>query len=455
MAQAAHRRSSDSWRWLVAYWVTAAAVLILTLWTEPFIDAHLNFKAERDKLFQLLSDSATNRAVAGQARLVILDDAAFWKGDLHHRLPTDRAYIAKLVEKLGEAGASVIALDLDLGAPAADSPARPDDFSHEDRYYGPETDEMMRAIAKAAEQRKIVLGNTLDGPDNGPFKLLNQVYNPYGVCTRLRADGVWENPGSSRLPLTPEAQGNISCGYINLMDDPRRIPPPARLTGQPWRPDSFPMAIARAQRPSAAPDRNAPPLYGRYVEGDVINDASITIAAEAVIKDPAAARRVLDRQPVIVGGAWHQYGVGLGPSIDTHPTPIGDVPGVLLHANLVEAALAHRTLRGLSEGALKTLEILVSIAAAIFFAAFANFRAKLVACLGVIAGLFLVEWLVLGLFGFFFEAFVPVLALASHTLMDRLIAGSEEEPVAPAVATLTWLKRAWAHARGGASHAQA
>jgi CHASE2 domain-containing sensor protein len=455
MAQAAHRRTDDSWRWLVAYWVTAAAVLLLTLWTEPFIDAHLNLKAERNWLFQTLSANPNNRVKAGQARLVVLDDEAFWKGDLHHRLPTDRHYIARLVRALDAADASVIALDLDLGAPSGGAPVKPNDFSHEDTYYGAETDDLMKAVADVAQRRKVVLGDTLDGPDNGPFIVLNQVYNAYGICSRLTADGVWENPGSARQPLTQEAQRNISCGYIDLMDDPRRIPPPARLANQPWRPDSFPMAIARASDPSSPPPRDAPPLYGRYIDGDLTKNAAIAISADVVLKDPVKAREVLHSRPALIGGVWSQYGFGLGDRVDTHPTPIGDAPGVLLHENLVESALAGRMLRGLDENTSKGLEIAVSVAAAVFFAAFASFRAKLAACLAAIGGLFLIQWFVLGQFAFFFEAFVPVLALSSHTLIDRLIAGSEEEPVAPAIATLTWLKRAWRHYRDGASHAQA
>jgi hypothetical protein len=457
MGRAAHRKAGEPWRGPLAYWATAFAILLVTLWAEPFIDSHLNLKAERNWLFQRLARTPTNPTTAGQARLVILGDEEFWKGDLHHRLPTDRTYIARLVRALDTAGASVIGLDFDLGAPLPAPPSRPGDYRAADSWdgYDRETQDLVMAIDEVAEERKIVLAKTMDGPDNGPFRLLNDVYNPYGICVRLTADGVWENTGTPQFPLKPAARHNISCGYINLMDDPRRIPPAARIVGLQPRLDSLPMAMARARSPSAVPPRDGPPRYGQYVEGDLIADHAVTISASELLKDPVKARDVLQGWPVIVGGAWHQYAYGLGPIIDTHPTPLGAAPGVLLHENLLEAVLARRTYPGLDENSMKVLEAAVGIVAAVFFAAFAGFVRKLLAVTAVVTGLFVLQWAILRLFGFFFEALIPVLALGVHTLIDRLISGADDEALSPAAATLAYFRSVLSALRTGATHARA
>src|SRR5208282_970912 len=197
----------------------------------------------------------TNPTSARNVKVVIIRDDEYWDGDLHHRVPTDRAYLARLLRALDTADASVIALDFDERLPHTGAPGTLGDYGEIDSYkpYRDETDELVRAIGEIAERRKIVLSKTIDGPTDGPFRLGGDIFQPYGICTKLIGDGQWLNPGTPQFKLSPVAQKNISCGYIRLMDDRRRVPPPAKITGQSGVLDAFPLAIVRARAPDAVP----------------------------------------------------------------------------------------------------------------------------------------------------------------------------------------------------------
>ncbi len=430
-------RARGVWTWIadrfpkrsLGYWATAAVILALTTWTMPFIDSRLNLVKERNWLFQHLTQSPTNRAAAGKARLVLIKDDEFWDGDLHHRIPTDRRYLARLIRALDDADVSVIALDFDLRLPQPDRVAQPGDYAAVDVYkpYRDETDELIRAIDEVAQRRKIVLAKTIAGPDNGPFHLSGDVFQPYGLCTGLIGDGVWRNPGTTEFPLSPEAQQNISCGYIALMDDERRIPPPAVIEGDKYRLDSFALAIVRARDPLAVPKLDSHPYFGAFVPLDIAKDHHIIVSAHDLLQNPQKAKSLLQAWPVIVGAGWHQRAKGVGMLTDMHDTPIGDLSGALIHENLAEAMLGGRIFPGLSEGQLEVLEISVSAIAAIVFAAINGILPKIFAVAASMVILFFLQWLILQLFGIFLDSFIPVLAVGLHAVFDRLV-GEADEP---------------------------
>ena len=413
----------------LSYWLAATVILAATTWAMPFIDSHLNLQAEHDWLFQQLTKSAANPTVASQVRLVVIKDDEFWLGDLHHRRPTDRRYLARIIRALRTAGASVIALDFDLRTPIPSPTVEPGAYGAVDTYdaYRAETDELVRAIDEVAQDRKIVLAKTISGPDNGPFKLQSDAYQPYGICTKLADDGRWQNPGTPAFPLLGNAQHNISCGYIALMDDARRIPPSAKIVGQVARLDSFAVALARARDRRTVPDLTERPYFGAYIEGDEVNDPNVTVSAHDLLVDPAKQGDVLSGWPVVVGAGWHQDNFGGGVLVDTHPTPIGAASGALIHQNLADALLSRRAFTGLDTAWQTALEVLTGVAAAVLFAVFSTLWKKLAAIAAAMFILLAVQWLILSLFAFFFDAFVPVFALGLHALFDRLVGEANEE----------------------------
>ena len=54
---------------------------------------------------------------------------------------------------------------------------------------------------------------------------------------------------------------------------------------------------------------------------------------------PEELRKQLADKLVFVGANWHVSAYGAGPMVDTHDSPGGEEPGVMLQANYVEAML--------------------------------------------------------------------------------------------------------------------
>ena len=131
----------------------------------------------------------------------------------------------------------------------------------------------------------------------------------------------------------------------------------------------------------------------------------------------------LAHRPVIVGGQWHLTQLGLGPEVDTHDTPIGRINGAVIHENFVEAILDGRSYGYVPEWLLAALEVMFGIAAALVFAAYAGFRVKLAVFAGLTLGLLFIQWVMLQVFGTFFEAFLPLLGLWLHSVMERFVGG--------------------------------
>jgi hypothetical protein len=248
------------------------------------------------------------------------------------------------------------------------------------------------------------------------------------VCDQLKDAGAWSNPGAKGFAISPAAQGNIRCGYIALMDDKRRVPPPARIVGQTYRLDSFPVQIARAANQGETPRRlDAGPLYASYISQATLNQSKVFLSAADLLGKPDKARALLQGNPVIIGAAWHTRAIDQGPVVDMHDTPIGTVVGPLIHENLAEAVLAGRTYSGLPEPLAIMLEVAIGVGALWLFA---KAPAWPLAPLGMLAlsaaGLFLLQWLSLQLFGAFIDMFLPVTGLALHAIVERLIGASEE-----------------------------
>jgi CHASE2 domain-containing sensor protein len=416
------------------YWVTALAILFAVSWGTPYVEASLNLAPVRSWLFQHLAGSVTNPARFRDVRLVLIRDDEYWGGAPHHRVPIDRAYLAALVNALDTADAAVIALDFDvpLPEPLAGGPLQPGDYQAVDSYapYRAEADVLARAIANVATRRKIVLAKSIKGPIDGPFELQDDIYQAYGLCNRLVADGTWDNPGTPAFPLTPQARANISCGYIALMVDKRRVPPPRPIVGQAGWLDSFPLAIIRARRTPGepGPSFHHQDYYASYVPPERANQPYYVVSAHDLLSDPAAQRATLQGRPVIVGGAWHLRAAGSGRLVDVHDTPVGQVSGALLHQNMAEAVESDRIYPALPEAWVTVLELLFGLAAAIIFAALATLWRKVGAIVAAMLLLFVVQWVTLQLLGTFFDAFVIVLGLGLHAIIDRLIGEPEAAP---------------------------
>jgi len=430
--------TEQAWKWAKArflrrslgYWITAICVLAATSWAMPFIDQRLGLVRERSWLFQQLSKSGDNPARPGNARVVLVGDDEFYDGDMHHRVPTDRAFLARLIHQLDETDPKVIALDFDM---VVAHPMRPPTANELGKFgetdpYGAETDLLIQAIEDVALRRKVVLAKTITGPISGPYKFLTDIYQYYGLCSAILPNGEWDNPGIPGHPLSDVVKHHISCGYISLMDDIRRFPVPQTIVGQQGRLDSFAIAVVRANNPTLIPTFDNRPYFGTFIESNLVNNRQITVSARSVMSNPSAVRDILQGEPVFVGAGWHSRYAESGAFVDTHVTPIGQVSGVFIHENLAEAAMSNRIYAGLGPHMLFALEIVAGLVL-IFIVASFNLILTRIAALALLAiFFFLAQWFLLRLFGFFFDSAVPLLAVGVHSVLDGVIKEFSHEP---------------------------
>jgi len=113
--------------------------------------------------------------------------------------------------------------------------------------------------------------------------------------------------------------------------------------------------------------------------------------------------------------------VGRGPGIDLHPTPLGMMPGDLLHANFAEAILDDRSAAAAPNWLVRILELIFSFSAALFLAFAASFWGKVRALFWLFVALLVVQWVTLHTLAMFFDTFLPLLGLGLHALYERIL----------------------------------
>lgn len=329
--------------------------------------------------------------------LVLINDQEFWGPPLDGRRPLKRNYLAKLIRQLGEANPEVIALDVDLSLPV-------DKAVYEAGPYKRETDDLLQAVKDVSRQRTVVLARRLarDPSAGDAFKSAATVFDEY-----------------------PFSEGNVRSGYITLPRDIRRIPLAITLQDR-TKLDSFASAILGAIDEQSLTDakqkENDALPYGTFINPDRFMQRSANCVLTSDVK---TLQKDMAFKVVIVGGAWHQYGIDQGPENDSHPSPVGDVYGAFVHANYVEALLDSRTYTPMRQPLATGIEVVFSIVLAVLLSLNFHLPVKVaIAALLCVAifGISYVSWQNLGLF---FDFFIPVLLLVGHVVVEKLIGSSE------------------------------
>jgi CHASE2 domain-containing sensor protein len=310
--------------------------------------------------------------------VVEIDDAAFWSAPLSGVQPTNRAYLADLVNAAVKAGPRVIGLDFQLKSPSsvpADDPVRVAD----DR-------KLIEAVAAAGQAHiPVVLtaGLVLEG---------DQWRREPNICDDRNRSALFysepgQNPlGKAVLPLaaapcaTLSQASTVSLGYINLPADRREVPlrfEAAEFDGSASKEfSSFALQLVSAYAArrdyEAQPGVPGPPSPGNgnpqalpayYQEALTVANANdfayagfipqeafkkYAVPAGSLLAASGAApaqweasteRGQLAGRIVLIGATWHEWGQGRGPILDQYASPAGLMPGVYLHANYVEAIL--------------------------------------------------------------------------------------------------------------------
>jgi CHASE2 domain-containing sensor protein len=260
--------------------------------------------------------------------LVYIDDATHWNR-LGGSLPTNRAFLAKLIRNLSEPATRAMAIGLDVQFLA------PRDF--------PEgTDDVSRAADNA--------------------ELLKAIHDATAQGVPVILGGVYVERGRERLSLPnlfTEAQltqpgmndcNKVRCpafGFINGPEDKRLIPLTSELkteSGAQVSMDSFAIALAKAIKGPEDTNFSASEFtsHGDAIFGSFLPEKQFrsVSALNVELMDPGALRKC-EKRVVLIGGNWHEL-QGYGEPIDSHLSPAGTMSGVAFHANFIESLLQHQ-----------------------------------------------------------------------------------------------------------------
>jgi CHASE2 domain-containing sensor protein len=325
---------------------------------------------------------------------VRIDDSLHWAQDRCDS-PTSRHLLAQLISSASQHKAAVIALDVQLFAP----------FGKAAGWHNPgrkdEDDELLRAIHDAAR-----LGVTVVLP-------VGFVSGTSGGLTRI--------PNVYRDEELPLADDKGKCGYpacavlgsIRLPVDKRQIPlqevAKDWYIGSPVRQfPSFALAAADAQS-RAHVQPSSKPLIAQAIRdheevfGGFLPESAFTkheVPAQQLENGEGSELWRCNGSLVLIGGEWHSD-QGYGPLEDLHLSPVGEIPGLVLHANYMEALLGDHFTKSLGFWWAVVIDVFVGLA---LYVAFDSVRT----CPGMrwLLGQFLVLLLAIIPIGFAYVSFV-------------------------------------------------
>jgi CHASE2 domain-containing sensor protein len=281
--------------------------------------------------YRLLWSAQRSPQYNATVKLVRIDDALHWSQP--YQSPISRHLLAQLVKNASQIKhkAAVIALDVELYTPN-------ESFVPKDQRPARTADdeEFLRVVNDAAR---------------AGVKVIFPAGFGYEGRIRKRIPNIYQD---EELPLADEKGrcGYEACavlGYINLPPDEREIPLEKTLvdgsTGSKQTLRSLALAAAEAkagqqfrkQRPQVREAiMRQEPLFGGFLPESAFQGNEIS--AQQLASGDEEAQRQVDGNVIVIGGIWHRN-QGYGPPEDLHQSPVGYMPGVILHSNYIEALL--------------------------------------------------------------------------------------------------------------------
>jgi CHASE2 domain-containing sensor protein len=330
--------------------------------------------------------------------LVLLNDDDYWGDSYQSRTPLKRGQLADLMDKLGEAGVNTVALDVDLRSPLPEKP----EFEFPD--YKAEDAQLFTAIRRmCAGGRHVVLASSVAFGDAG-YEEIPSIYTD--SLKELRC---------------------VKTGYIQLPFDMRRMPGTLELAGG-GHLDSMSLAVTGIADPIAHDQAAANTGEGfRFSEYLTEADFSppngpqfIFNAQQIKTMDTAKLRHQLADKLVFVGAKWHANAYGVGPFVDVHNSPGGMEPGVMLHANYVEAMLDRTgTFAPVSDSTAEMLEVGLALILAMIGVLEIHTAWKWAAfVIGIVLSI-LFTYTLLQSLGLFLDFLVPILMMIVHAIVEE------------------------------------
>jgi len=390
------------------HWAVVVLLIVAGRYFGDILESSSSLLHFRYRFYGFLHDLAPRHPYFRETVVLLIDDDVYWDGQPAGRVPFDRRYLSKLVKEVSRLHPSVIAIDFDLrsedpsGKRLAESSAKYGRLRLPvDPQYVDETADFLEAVRDAARTCTVVLAKTVAWRGEGDIAYVAEA-NAY--------DGF------------DFKSANVISGYILLqLEDIRYVPRILRTTDGKFL-DSFALACVRAHRLElleAMPFEDQ--IFGSFIGAKEIEAATVrasTLFSHDVDRDKL--ERQLTGRIVLIGGAWHDRAHGRGNVIDTYDTPVGDLPGVFIHANYVESILDRRlfpawsttnysdVLLGLLFAYVLILEVNTVIKCGLVF-------------IGFVASI-AVSYVLLQNFGVFWDVVVIDCLLICHALAERWLA---------------------------------
>jgi CHASE2 domain-containing sensor protein len=353
----------------------------------------------RYRLYRFIQNPWPSKPRLRDVVVVVIDDDEYWHGEPKHRVPIDRRYLRKIVEKVAEFQPAVIALDFDLRSPDPTgktlNPTEDNSLQlPEGAEYVDETADLLKAIRTLVPRCDFVLPTTV-AVEDGQYLAQVNVY-----------DGFDFEPY------------DVAKGYISLPFDIRYIPPVLAIkNGTPL--DSFAIGIVRKYDPEMLEGQDLQKhRFGSFIPRDPRRELT---SRSILAADPASSRALAKRligKIVLIGADWHSRAYQDGKPIDSYPTPVGELPGVFIHANYIQAILDARTFPLLGSdviewffGLLLAYALTVSIKTPL----------KLLLVIAIIALPIMASFLILQQLGIYCDVVIVDLLLLGHVLVERMI----------------------------------
>jgi hypothetical protein len=213
----------------------------------------------------------------------------------------------------------------------------------------------------------------------------------------------------------------VFLGYIDALADIRRLPLEIGTA------DSFSQATVRAYNKDLLKHAEAHGLTNFPYAEFIPLDRFKTLSATSVLSvgDSAELEEELGHKIAIVGGDWHSKAYKTGPLIDSHLTPVGQIPGVLVHANYVEAILRGDASSPLSAIVLKLIEVFLVGIVAVLIAAAGRPWLKAAAAIAAPFAFLLLNYVLLQNLGLYTDFLIPLVLVAGHPVVEWTVVAAK------------------------------
>jgi CHASE2 domain-containing sensor protein len=332
--------------------------------------------------------------------MVLLNDDDYWSDEYQSRAPLKRDKLAALLDRLNEAGVNTVAFDVFLESPIPSKPAYDfPDYQQEDKLFF----DAIRRMCDAG--RHVVLATEYRGIEP----------------PRTEPPSIY----MSLMPTLP----CVVRGHIDFSDDMRKIPGMMQLQDGTYL-DSFSLAMTKITDPIAydnlVKDQDKGYRFGQYLTPEDFSTRHgrqfIFSGNEVERMNKTQLRQAVADKTVIVGGHWHSDAYGVGGYVDMHPSPGGEEPGAMLHANYVEAMRdPMSTFTPISDRTAEILEWSLALAMALLGALEVHSGWKwggfVLSCMASV----LLTYVLLQNLGLFLDFFIPILLIVVHTMAEELL----------------------------------